>query len=146
MTLVWNGAVAVADMRVEREAGFGAVAQIDAAALFAATADGEALAVRRCGGSRSPMGGERQLMLIIHELGECFTVGLVTHMPGAQRIEPVERAAGTRLGHFRQTQVDRIGEQYRQQRCAILHELIGAQMTKVAREVAPVIDFKQEVR
>jgi len=53
-------------------------------------------------------------MLVVYDLGEGFGVSLIAHVPGAQRVELVERGSGAGFCHFAQAKIDGIGQEYRE--------------------------------
>ena len=92
------------------------------------------------------MGGERQPMLVVHQFSERHGVRFVADMPGAQRIELVKGCSRTRLRHFGETKIDRVGQYNGQQRRAILCRRSVPLMRKVASEMSPAINLEQQVR
>ena len=66
-------------------------------------------------------------------------------MPSYKPGQFSDTCAGTRLGHFAQTQVGRIGKNGRQQQYWILCWIGGLEMNEMASETCPVVHFHQQV-
>jgi hypothetical protein len=63
-------------------------------------------------------------------------------------LQPRELGVGgsrTRIAHFGETQIDRVGEDHGQEQRAIRGALAGFYMSEMAREPGPRIDFHQQL-
>ena len=132
-----EGRVLIGDMRIERHAGLGAVAQIDLPRVLAVATDFEVLPVRGGRVPRAPVGGEGYAMLPVDQFGQPLRVGLVPDVPRPQRVQLGERRSGAGLGHLRQPEVDRVGEDHGEEQRPIAGRRAGAEMGEVAGEVRP---------
>jgi len=132
-------------MGIEELARFGSVLGIDVAGAFGFASSLETLPVRGRRGSVASMFREGLPKLGVDELGQRRGVGLVTDVPGLQPRE--FRVAGSRAGfrHFRQTGIDRIGQNRSQQKYPILCRIATFQMRKMLRETCPGIDFEKQL-
>ena len=93
-----------------------------------------------------PNDGERNLMVIVDDFGQCFRVSLVADMPGYKPGQFSDTCARTRLGHFAQTQVGSVSQNGRQQQYWIFRWIGGLEMNEMAGETCPVVHFHQQVR
>src|SRR5271170_5544848 len=91
------------------------------------------------------MNGERNLMVIVDDFGQCFRVSLIADMPSYKPGQFSDTCARTRLGHFAQTQVGSISKNGRQQQYWILCWIGGLEMNEMASETCPVVHFHQQV-
>ena len=91
------------------------------------------------------MGGEGVNKLGVDQIGQGCRVGLFADVPGLQPREFGVRRSRTRIGHFGQTQIDRVGENHGQELGTIRGALAGFDMREMAREAGPRIDFHEQL-
>ncbi len=137
--------VLVGHVGVEKHSGFGAVTKIDLARLLPATACPELLSVGRRGGAFTPVRREGLAVLVIHEAAQRLAVGLVANMPSREPRQFGERGSRAGLGHFMESQVDRFGQNRRQQQGTVFCRLLVLQMGKVIGESGSAIHFQKQV-
>ncbi|CSD55177.1 Uncharacterised protein [Vibrio cholerae] len=83
--------------------------------------------------------------LRIHQLGQRRRIGFIADVPGLQPRQLGVGGARAGLGHFGQTQVDRVGQDRRQQQGFVLGRVAGLQVCEVAGEARPFIDLHQQL-
>jgi len=84
-------------------------------------------------------------MLRVHQFGQPLRVRLIPDVPRPQRLELVEGRSRASLGHLRQSEVDRVGEDNRQEQRPVFGGCLRAQVGEMASEVRPAVDFEQQV-
>ena len=91
------------------------------------------------------MPGEGVPELGVDHLGQRCGIGFVSGMPGLQPGELGVGRSGAGLGHFRQPQVDRVGQDRGQQQVLVLGQIARFQVCEVASEARPIINLHQKL-
>lgn len=84
-------------------------------------------------------------MLMIDQFGQCLGIRLVPDVPGDKIGELRHAGAWAGLRHLRHAEIERVGKDRRQQQHATFCRLAALEMSKVPREIRPVIDLKQQI-
>ena len=97
-------------MRVDLDPGFVTILGIDLRRTGAIAAGAEELAIRRCAGAVAPVTGERQAVMLSHDLGQSSFVVFGRYVPV---LRPCELGVGHALagiGHAFDPEVCAVGE------------------------------------
>jgi len=105
----------IRQMRVELHAGLVTVVQIGIATDFTAAAGAEELSVRGGCGAGSPVARKRLAVLFIDERRQRLRIAFIADVPvgGPRELPPTARTAGLR--HARESEIDTIGQDGRQE-------------------------------
>ena len=99
-------------MGVEEHSRFGAVTKIDLARLLPAATGPELLSVGGRSSAFAPMCRKGLAVLVIHEAGQRLAVRFVAE-PSREPGQFGDKSPRAGLGHFMESQVDRIGQDHR---------------------------------
>jgi len=130
-----EGTELVANMGVEGDARFAAMASVDVAEGFAMTAGAEELALRARCAPVAPEVGERQRV----------GVALFANVPVVGPGDLAQGGSPYGLGHARQAEIDTVGEYGGEQDRPVLGGHAAALMRERGREPGPVVNLRQQV-
>ena len=137
------GVQLIGDVGVEDQAGFRAILGIDLGGVAPWPAHRKALAIRRGGRSISPIGRERQAVMIIDDLSERLGETVVSHIPITDPREACARHARGGIRHLGETQVGGFCEQCGKERFSIFGGFATVQMREMTADVDLLVDLDQ---
>jgi hypothetical protein len=138
--------VAIRNVGVELDGGIAAVVGVDLADGFPGAAKKEVLAVRRRAVSTAKPAAHRFPVLRFDQPRQAGPVGL---LPGVPSGDPEKLPAGrdrTDLGHARQPQVARLGDEGRQEGAPVTGWATGLDMPEMPDQICPAIDLIKQIR
>jgi len=139
-----EGRVLVGDVGVELHAWLRAVPQVYLPGGLSSAAGPEVLPVQGRRGAVSPVGGERLAELRVGQSGQPSRVGLVADVPRLQPGQPRVSGARTGFRHLAQAQVDRVGQNGRQQQLPVFGPLAALEVPEVPGEAGPVVHLQKQ--